>query len=134
MVWFKNLVFGLAGGLYVCFYLLTSAVVHALTIIGIKKAYALVKCALYCIAPYGKAATADFASHKIGNALWMCTLGWQVGLLCMTFAVFWYLTYFGRGYGEKFYSLAQLAAAPFGAKLDFGGGSRLLRHYKFGAV
>ncbi len=112
----KNLLFGLAGGWFLCFNILAWAAVYALSIIGIKKAYALVKCAAFCLVPYGKNAYIDFASHKFGNAFWAFTTGWQVAFVSMLFAAFWYATVVGARIGQRFFHLAQYAVAPFGAK------------------
>lgn len=112
----KNIAFGLAGGWFVVANLLLWAAAYAISVIGIKKAYTLVKCASFCLAPFGKTVHTDFMSHKFGNAFWSATTGWQVALLCMFFTCFWYATVLGAYIGKKFFAMAQYAVAPFGAK------------------
>ena len=114
----KNIIFGLSGGWLIGTYFTFMAIVHAFTIIGMKKAYGLIKCAAFCFAPFGKNARISFASHKLGNTLWAVTLGWQAALICLLFAAFWFMTFFGAYLGERYFSLAQYAIAPFGAKLE----------------
>ena len=112
----KNVAFGLSGGWLLCLYFMATAVVYAISIVGVKKAYALLKCASFCLAPYGKNAYTDFASHKIGNAMWAATVGWQAALICMIFAAAWSITVAGLYLGVRYFHLAQYAIAPFGAK------------------
>lgn len=113
----KNIAFGLAGGWFLFFNIMAWAAVYAVTIIGIKKAYTLIKCAVFCLAPYGKNVYTDFASHKFGNTFWAFTTGWQVSLVCLVFAALWYATFVGAYIGQRFFHLAQYAVAPFGAKV-----------------
>lgn len=113
---FRNILFGLSGGWFIFLNFTAWAIVYALTIIGIKKAYALLKCAVFCLAPYGKNVYIDFGSHKIGNTFWAVTLGWQVAFVCLLFSAFWYATVLGAYLGQRYFHLAQFAVAPFGAK------------------
>lgn len=112
----KNISFGLSGGWLLCLYFTFTAIVYALTIIGVKKAYALLKCASFCLSPYGKNVYTDFGSHKFGNTFWAITTGWQAAFICILFAGFWYLTIIGAYLGSRYFHLAQYAVAPFGAK------------------
>lgn len=112
----KNIAFGLSGGWFVFLNLTAWAIVYVVSIVGVKKAYALLKCASFCLAPYGKNVYADYFSHKIGNTFWAFTTGWQVALVCILFSAFWYVTVFGAYLGQRYFHLAQYAVAPFGAK------------------
>ena len=112
----KNIAFGIGGGWFIAVYFTSGAIVYALTIVGIKKAYALLKCAAFCFAPFGKNAYTDFMSHKFGNAFWAVTTGWQAALICVIFAAVWYATFFGAYLGSRFFHLAQYAICPFGTK------------------
>lgn len=128
----KNIAFGLGGGFVICLYFTSMAIVYALSIVGIKKAYALLKCASFCIMPYGKNVYTDFMSHKFGNAMWAATTGWEAALICVVFAAFWYATVLGAYIGSRFFHLAQYTIAPFGAKcyptaLLTGGESTVVR-------
>ena len=130
----KNIAFGLSGGWFICLNLTAWAIVYALSIIGIKKAYALLKCAAYCLAPYGKNAYVNFLSHKFGNTFWAVTLGWQVAFVCLVFSALWYATVAGAYLGQRFFHLAQYAIAPFGARLVpvslLGGGETAIAHLR----
>lgn len=112
----KNIAFGVGGGWVICLYFTATAIVYALSIVGIKKAYVLLKCAAFCLAPYGKNAYIDFMSHKFGNAFWAITTGWEASFICILCAGLWYATVFGAYIGSRFFHLAQYAIAPFGAK------------------
>lgn len=112
----KNIAFGLSGGWLLAIYFTAAAILYALTIVGVKKAYALCKCASFCLLPYGRNVYTDFMSHKLGNILWACTIGWQAALLSMLFACIWYATILGAYLGNRYVHLAQYAVAPFGAK------------------
>lgn len=115
---FKNIIFGLSGGWFIFIYFTLMAFFYALSIIGIKKAYGLLKCASFCIAPFGKNAYTDFGAHKFGNTFWAFTTGWQVAFICLVFSGFWYLTFFGAYLGQRYFHLAQYAVTPFGAKFS----------------
>lgn len=112
----KNIAFGLSGGWVISLYFISMAIVYALSIIGIKKAYTLLKCAAFCLMPYGKNAYTDFMSHKIGNSFWAVTTGWQAALICLIFAGIWCVTIFGLYLGARYFHLAQYVISPFGAK------------------
>lgn len=112
----KNIAFGLSGGWFICLYFTFMAIIYALSIIGIKKSYALLKCAAFCLAPYGKNVYTHFGSHKFGNTFWAVTTGWQASFICVVFAGLWYATILGAYLGARFFHLAQYAVAPFGAK------------------
>ena len=112
----KNIAFGLSGGWFLCLYFTSLAIVYALTIIGAKKAYALLKCAAFCLMPFGKNAYTDFMSHKFGNTFWAVTTGWQAAFVCLVFSAFWYATVFGAYLGSRYFHLAQYCVSPFGTK------------------
>lgn len=106
----------MAGGWVVCLYFTSTAIVYALTLVGVKKAYALLKCAAFCLSPHGKNVHVDFGSHTFGNAFWAITTGWEASLVCIVFAGFWCATGVGFPIGARFFHLAQYAIMPFGAK------------------
>lgn len=112
----KNIAFGLSGGWLIGVYFTSAAIVYALTVVGIKKAYALFKCASFCFMPFGRNAYTDFKAHPFGNAFWAATTGWQAALICLIFAGFWYITVFGAYLGSRYFHLAQYAVCPFGTK------------------
>ncbi|MCI8458648.1 MAG: hypothetical protein HFE46_03145 [Clostridia bacterium] len=112
----KNIVFGLSGGWVLLLYFTATAIVYALTVVGAKKAYALLKCASFCVTPFGKNAYIDYGSHKVGNTFWAVTAGWQAALASLLFAAVWYATVVGAYLGSRYLHLAQYAVAPFGAK------------------
>lgn len=112
----KNILFGICGGWVPCLYFSFLAAVYAVTVIGAKKAYALIKLAYFCVTPFGKIAHLSFASHKFGNAWWAATTGWQAALVCVLFALLTAVTVIGLPFAKRYFMLAQYAVSPFGAK------------------
>lgn len=113
---FKNVLFCVTGGIIPSVYFISLAAVYALTIIGAKKAYALLKLAYFCLTPFGKNAHLSFISHMFGNAWWAATTGWQAALVCLLFAGATAVTIVGIPIAKRYFMLAQYAVAPFGAK------------------
>lgn len=113
----KNISWGILGGWVSFVYFVAIGIVYGITIIGVKKAYACFRFALFTLAPFGKNVATDIGSHKFGNAFWIVTTGWQISLYCVLAAALWYATYFGRYLGAKWLHLAQFVIAPFGAKI-----------------
>ena len=99
-----------------CAYFTVLAAVYAATIVGAKRAYALLKLAYFCLTPFGKDAYLNFPSHLVGNAWWAATTGWQAALVCVLFAGATAATIVGIPIAKRYFMLAQYAVAPFGAK------------------
>ena len=110
------MLFCICGGLVLCVYFAVLAALYAVTIVGAKKAYALLKLAYFCLTPFGKDAYLRFSSHLVGNAWWAATTGWQAALVCMLFASATAATVIGLPIAKRYFMLAQYAVAPFGAK------------------
>lgn len=110
------MLFCVTGGIIPSVYFISLAAVYAVTIIGAKKAYALLKLSYFCLTPFGKNAHLSFTSHIFGNAWWAATTGWQAAFVCLLFAGATAATVVGIPIAKRYFLLAQYAVAPFGAK------------------
>lgn len=113
----KNICWGIMGGFVTFIYFIVVGIIYGVTIIGIKKAWACFRFALFTLAPFGKNVYTNYGSHKFGNSFWIVTTGWQISFFCMVAAGIAYLTYYGRFLGARWFHLAQFVIAPFGSTI-----------------
>lgn len=59
----------------------------------------------------------------LGNVLWFIFGGFISGLLWVVSGILWCMTIIGIPYGVQCFKFASLSFAPFGKKVEYGGGS-----------
>jgi uncharacterized membrane protein YccF (DUF307 family) len=120
-----NILWLVLGGVWMAFFWLVSAVVMALTIIGLPWARAALNIASYTLFPFGRTAVPrdEFYGQEdlgtgllglIGNIIWLVLAGWWLALGHLVTAVALAVTIIGLPFAWAHLKLAGLALWPIG--------------------
>ena len=115
-----NIIWLVLAGIWLALAYLISAVLLAITIIGIPFAVQAVKLGLYALWPFGRTLVPT-ESHRslsvIGNILWFILAGWWLALGHLITGCLLCLTIIGIPLGVADFKMAGAALVPFGKEI-----------------
>jgi uncharacterized membrane protein YccF (DUF307 family) len=115
-----NIIWLVLAGIWLALAYLISAVLLAITIIGIPFAVQAVKLGLYALWPFGRTLVPT-GSHRglsvIGNILWFILAGWWLALGHLITGCLLCLTIIGIPLGVADFKMAGAALVPFGKEI-----------------
>ena len=115
-----NIIWLVLAGIWLALAYVISAVLLAITIIGIPFAVQAVKLGLYALWPFGRTLVPS-GSHRglsvIGNILWFILAGWWLALGHLITGCLLCLTIIGIPLGVADFKMAGAALVPFGKEI-----------------
>ena len=113
-----NILWFLFTGLGSCLAWFFVGLLWCLTVVGIPFGLQCFKLAGLYAWPFGKDVKGKFGKHPIANTLWLLFGGLGFAFSMAIAGLLWCITVVGIPFGLQCFKLAELALAPFGAKVD----------------
>ncbi len=116
-----NILWIVFGGWVVSLEYLVSAILLAITVVGIPAALQCLKLAVLGLAPFGREVVAGRSASgcvaTILNIVWLLTLGLCIALTHVLLALIFAITIVGIPFAKQHMKLAALALTPFGREI-----------------
>lgn len=113
-----NILWFLFTGLGSCLAWFLLGILWCITIVGIPFGLQCFKFAGLYAWPFGKTVKGKFGKHPIANTLWLIFGGLGFAFSMAIAGLLWCITIVCIPFGLQCFKLAELALAPFGAKVD----------------
>jgi uncharacterized membrane protein YccF (DUF307 family) len=116
-----NLVWIVFGGWVIFLEYLASALLLAITVVGIPAAVQCLKLAVLGLAPFGREVVAGQSASgcvsTVLNIVWLLTLGLCIAITHVLFALIFAITIVGIPFAKQYMKIAALSLTPFGKEI-----------------
>lgn len=105
------------GGFITIGLIFLMGVALTISVIGVLMSTQVFKLANYMLNGADMKLEPNLNADKVKNIIWAVLIGWFLYLIHMLFGGIFYLTYFGRGISDIWFSTAKLVLMPFGIEI-----------------